>query len=1053
MLIPGMLFFVGSLSLHAQSHKLKRSHAISLPSAQQSAVPATGTLNVIGIMVEFQPDDNRLTSGTGIFGTGGLPYLENEEVTYIDPLPHDQVYFETHLEFAKNYFEQASDGQLTIDYRVLPDIYRVDKKMEEYAPIGETFTLEKVAMLLEDAWAEVEENGGFDASGLDPDNTAFVIFHAGVGRDVELTGTSLDITPYDIPSIYLKKADLKDLLEDPSFEGFPINGGSFRVTNSMVIPRTESRRGEDIQENEIVFPLSINGLLCASIGSHLGLPDLFNTTTGEPAIGRFGLMDGAGFFAFNGLLPPQPSAWEKVFLGWETPFVINDMTGLINLPAGSQNQPNSIAKYELSSSEYFLIENRYREYDLNSVGRADVTISIRRALDGQIVQQQFSNDDLEFIFQEAGFDTLLIPGTFVDVNNFDWSLPGGLDIGADEEEGTEDDRYLNGGILIWHIDESLIERQLSSGLVNADFNRRGIDLEEADGAQDIGRDPGLLDNSPSFGTAFDFWWSDNDYRVITENGSIDLNPDNRFGPDTYPNNNSNSGAKSYFELYDFSDQGMTASFRIRKPTLDLGFEQIFSITQPIGAYSSFNENYPTGITFYEGASDTSVVIVGDFNIFFFDHLNPVPDSGFYPASPDHFQQPLILDEVISGTASNSGNTIGLRSYTPGSVSENWTSDPDKNQGFISSQNGSLIDLDFTSNSVDPTNGSIIPNNSGFEFRSEVVDGKFVGINGQTVTFFGEDLPDQISTATERLFGGTIKTNGSNLYYLFEDGAFSIIDPSKDESKTEIFDEDKAEWPAIVGTGEIYWISKTENAILGFNLTGAQLNNTPVFAPDSVQFIGTPLVADITGDDVQDLLVIGQDRYSTNIYAYQKDGSPIEGFPLYVGGGGFPSSEPFIPGSIPLRPIHPGFYQNILYAISPEGDFKAWRFENFTTSEWPSKYGKNPYNKVSAEIDLNNNSSGTFTVLNSKETYNWPNPADDFTHLRFELEAPGGTVDITIIDFSGHKVYEQTVSSTGGSPQEIRISTLEWASGPYFAMFKATVNGRSESKLVKIAVTH
>ncbi len=1045
MLTLSMLFFFGSLSLFAQTHKPKRSHAISTSTVLQSDVPTTGTLNVIAIMVEFQPDDNRLTSGTGIFGPGGLPYLENEEVTYIDPLPHDQTYFETHLEFAKNYFEQASDNKLTINYRVLPDIYRVDKKMEEYSPIGETFTLEKVAMLLEDAWSEVEENGGipFDLSSYDPETTAFVIFHAGVGRDVELTGTSLDITPYDIPSIYLRESDLKDLLDDASFNGFPINGGSFRVTNSLVIPRTESRRGEDIQEKEIVFPLSINGLLCASIGSHLGLPDLFNTETGEPAIGRFGLMDGAGFFAFNGLLPPQPSAWEKIYLGWETPFVINGMTGQIDLPAGSQNAPKSIAKYELSSSEYFLIENRYREYDLSSAGKADVTFSIRRASDGQIVQQQFNNDDLEFIFQETGFDTLLIPGTLVDVNNFDWSLPGGLDVGEDEEEGTADDRYLNGGILIWHIDEALIDKQLSSGRVNADFYRRGIDLEEADGAQDIGRDPGLLDNSPSFGTAFDFWWADNDYRVITENGSIDLNPDNSFGPDTYPNNNSNSGAKSFFELYDFSDQGMTASFKIREVNLDLGFEQLFSITQPKGSYISINEDYPTGITIHENSVDTTVVIAGDWNIFFFDHLNPSPDSGFYPIGNVNFQQPLHLDEIIAGTIPDNSGSLNLTSLDPINNTESWTTNIQANTGFISSQDGTTIDLDFTTNSVDPADGSIIPNNSGYEFRSEIVNGKFVGINGQTVHFVGENIPDHLSTATKRLFGGTIKTNGDNLYYLFEDGAFSIIDPSKEEPTTQIFDEEKAEWPAIVGAGEIYWISKAENAIIGFNLNGAQLNNTPVFAPDSVTFIGTPLVADITGDDEQDLLVIGQDDYSMNIYAFEMNGNPIEGFPLYVGGA----------TSTLTQPIHPGFYNNILYALSHDGDFKAWKFDDFTSSEWPTRYGKNPYNKVSAEINLNNGTSSSFSVLNSKETYNWPNPAEDFTHLRFELEPPGGTVDITIIDFSGHKVYEQTVSSGGGSPQEIRISTAEWASGPYFAMFKATVNGRSESKLVKIAVTH
>src|SRR5690554_5749981 len=99
----------------AQQITVQRSHSIAEHSGLLQTVQATGTLDVIAIMVEFQPDSNRLTSGTGIFGEGGLPYLENNPPV-IDPLPHDQSYFEAHLEFAKNYYENASNGQLTINY-------------------------------------------------------------------------------------------------------------------------------------------------------------------------------------------------------------------------------------------------------------------------------------------------------------------------------------------------------------------------------------------------------------------------------------------------------------------------------------------------------------------------------------------------------------------------------------------------------------------------------------------------------------------------------------------------------------------------------------------------------------------------------------------------------------------------------------------------------------------------------------------------------------------------------------------------------------------------
>lgn len=1038
--IVGMLFLFGTTSTFAQKAEIRRSHAISSPQTLINSQPATGTLNVVAIMVEFQEDDNRLTSGTGIFGTNGmdgLPYLSREEKTFVDPLPHNQNYFEAHLEFAKNYFEKSSDNQLLLNYEVLPNVYTLDKPMEEYSPTGETFTTEKLALFLQDIWTKVDEQGDFNPSIYNPNNTAFVVFHAGVGRDVELTGTSLDITPFDIPSIYMRESDLEQWL-GAGFDGFSINNGEFFVKNSMIIPRTESRRGEDISESEIVFPLSINGLLCASIGSHLGLPDLFNTETGEPAIGRFGLMDGAGFFAYNGLLPPEPSAWEKIFLGWESPITISEeTTGDITLATAAIDQPNSIAKYELSSSEYFLIENRHRNPD-----GTGVTITTRKS-DGTIAQKTFTNDDDAFIFQEAGFDTLLDAGTIINVSNFDWSLPGGLDIGLDDQEGTEDDRELNGGILIWHIDESVINQQLQNGSVNSDPLRRGIDLEEADGAQDIGRDVGLLDNSPSFGYAFDFWWSGNNYRVITQTGTETFY-NNTFGPTSTPNNNSNSGAKSFFELYDFSDNLTTASFKIRGvESDDFGFQEIFSLHQPDEQFiSSFLDFYPLGIVLHKTLTDTTLVITGENDVYLYNYLNPNSNPGV-SFGQFLYQQPLVLDRIILGTNPISFNNSMIVRGISLDTNSGWQATTQPNKGFISSQDGSVIDLDFTNTSIDTANGSIIQNTSGYEFRSEIVNGNFVGINGNTISFVGEDIPDYITNANDRLFAGTIRTNNSNLYYLFEDGRFTIVTPQAHAPFTEIFDEEKAEWPAIVDEGYIYRINKTENTIEGYNLNGALLSNTPINAPNDIQFIGTPLIADITGDNIQDIIVVGQDNYSVNIFAYETTGNPIEGFPLYVGGAVGKN----------IQPIHPVFYEDKLYAVSHTGDLKAWQFDNFTSSQWPARYGKNPYNKVSADITISNSQGATFSVLNSSETYNWPNPANDKTNLRFELESPGGTVEITIIDYSGRIIFEQTINAKGGAPEELLISTQEWPSGAYFARVKATVGSKSESKIVKIGVAH
>jgi hypothetical protein len=1042
-----MLFLISTES-YSQKIYPKKSHSISSSNEIMSSVSAVGTLNIIAVMIEFQPDNNELTSGTGVFD-GGLPYLENEP-TNIDPLPHNRPYFEAHLDFANNYFLKSSDGQLNIEYQILPTVYRLDKEMKAYSPTGKEFTNEKLAALIVDSWTKVEENNGFDdidLTGLDPDSTAFIIFHAGIGRDIELVGTSLDITPQDIPSITLKKNDLASLLEQPSFDGISVANGAFRVTNSLIIPRTESRRGLDIQDNEFVFPLSINGLLCASIGSHLGLPDLFNTETGDSGIGRFGLMDGAGFFSYQGLFPPEPSAWEKIFLGWVSPFNITDDTlGDISLTASSTNDLLNIARYDLSSSEYFLLENRYRD-----LGDDGVTLTIRKT-DGTEVQQTFTNDNETFVFQEADFDDLFEQGVLVDVSDFDWSLPGGYDVGQDNIEGTADDRSLNGGILVWHIDESLIQKKISQNVgVNSDPDRRGIDLEEAEGSQDIGKPlSGLLDNSPAFGIPFDFWWNGNNFTVISQGRETTLYQ-NEFSPVSFPNTNSNSGARTFVRFYDFSDNLPTASFKIEPFTdLNFGFSQSLSLTDNNAEfYTSSNDYhnfYPLSMGLYTTGSDSFLVIPRNQDLTavrISDNNNSI-----HTISNSSNQQPILGENFIVGSNPSLASDVVITAFEWNLGTENfdqsWQVDTTANNAFLSSQDGDSLFLDFTSIALDPLTGNDLPKQTSSSFRSEFVNNEYASINGQTVTFENSSILDFLSASSNRLFTGVIKGETTNSYYIFEDDAFILADASKDNPFTILFEEYGAEWPAISEEFEFFRVNRSENILTGYNRNGAVLNNMPISAPDDVNFIGTPLLADITGDNIQDIIVVGQDEFSLNIYAFQKNGVQIEGFPLFVG-------EVLDQNT---QPIHPVFIGNTLFAVSHIGDIKGWQFENFTTSVWPSRYGTNTFNKVSATVvpESVNGGEPIYTILNKEETYNWPNPADDETNLRFQLKN-SGQVEITIITQSGRLVFKDTFQSNGGTPEEIKLNTSGWGSGAYFAMVKATVDGQSESKLVKIAVIH
>ncbi|PKD44099.1 T9SS type A sorting domain-containing protein [Rhodohalobacter barkolensis] len=1034
------LCFLCSPSVYSQDY------SSSLNSLTPS--PVDGTLHIIGVMAEFQPDDNRFTSGNGTFETGSIPYLENPG-TSVDALPHDRSYFEAHLRFSKNYFERMSDGQLEIEYSVLPEVIRLSNKMEYYSPIGEEPDLSQLSELTREVWETVAESD-MQVPSLQPgDNIAFVIFHAGVGRDIELTGTTLDRTPQDIPSVYLSNEALSEMMGDPSFSGFPIQNGNILVTNSLIIPRTLSRSGEDLTGERYVLPLSINGMLTAQLGSHLGLPDLFNTQTGESGIGRFGLMDGAGIFAYNGLFPPEMSAWEKLHLGWTEPTQYDtDQETSVNLPVSSLNRQSSTAQISLSSTEYFLLENRHRDPDGNGV-----TLTIQKP-DRSIVEQTFSHSDVDFTNQRSGFDELLEPGVIIDVSHYDFSLPGGLD-----EEGN---RELNGGILIWHIDDSVIEQQLIQNLgVNDDPSRKGVQLIEADGAQDIGRpvSVGLFQNE-SNGSAFDFWWSGNDATVITQTDRITLY-ENRFGPDTTPQNNSHSGAISTFELFDFSDNLPTANFSIRpvNPFEDLYNLSIDRSDLNIETFTPDSDDYwnsyPLSLSSFTRNGNQHILIPGNDGLQVYSLNDEVLSSPI--TDLQSYQQPLysIIDEKIylsPNPASSVDNIILQTAEWDGEtlqLIDEFT--VPANRGNLSSVETGYIDLDgsaFRFN-IDNQTAESVPDQTFFRTDSEA--GYSASLSGQNfiISYPGGSSEHTIfnESSRQRLYAGLIRVQSGNpLFYLVEDKSLKLFTPDNDYNQPiQLHDGASLERPAVAdltnnGAPEFIFVNKENHSLIALNQNGSYLDYFPLNPPAGVQFSGTPLIADINGDDQMNILIAGIDKSSLNLYAYDTSGELLDGFPLLVGGI----------QNLDQRIINPVIFDHYVAAVSPAGDLKIWEFPEMGEISWGSVYGIQNDNKSTANISSADTQIPDFTLLNKDETYNWPNPAQNDTNIRFQTSEPA-EIEIKITTLSGRPIYDRKFQSRGGLPEEISIDTSSWASGGYIALITAEINEKKESKLIKIAI--
>ncbi|MBT8390867.1 MAG: hypothetical protein HKO83_08025, partial [Ignavibacteriaceae bacterium] len=466
----GILLIIAMGSLSAQTFIGQLN---PFPEASIQATTADDTVKILAVMVSFKQDQDGTTFGNGKFES---IYTQNYGNEILDPLPHDKPYFESHLQFVKNYFEKVSKGKLTIDYTVLPDTFSVSQTMRNYSPDPGSDDFTRLGDFSIEAWELADQiNPGFDFSEYD----VFLVFHAGVGRDVSLPGSIGN--ERDLPSVYLSLNAFKEIYGE-SFDGISVSNGAFKITNSMIIPETESRELETIS-GKFLFEITINGLLCASVASHLGLPDLFDTETGLSAIGRFGLMDGQGIFAFLGTYPPEPSPWSKLRLGWAEAVTLdlqNTNVSVVTNIASAMGD-TVILKVPLNSSEYYLIENRIR--DANSDG-SKVTLSVG----GSVITKTFINDTTGY----QSFDIDSLAGVILDVDEFDWAVPGE-------------------GIVIWHVDENVINEKIAENKINTDKNMRGVDIEEADGVQDIGERFFTIFGDEVIGEGFeeDFWYSSN----------------------------------------------------------------------------------------------------------------------------------------------------------------------------------------------------------------------------------------------------------------------------------------------------------------------------------------------------------------------------------------------------------------------------------------------------------------------------------------------------------------------------------------------------------------
>jgi hypothetical protein len=356
-----------------------------------------------------------------------------------------------------------------------------------------------------------------------------VVFHAGIGQDFSLP--FLDPTPEDIPSTYVDQAMIQDHLGVSSilFDGSEIEHG-------ILLPESQNHLLFDIAESMFSnvsepceYQYGLTGTFALMIGFSVGLPPLWNIETGESGIGVFGLMD-QGSNNGRGIVPSPPTPWTRMYTGWESP-TYADFGTSIKLASRNENQ---LVHISINESEYFLIENR------DNTVRDGISLDSIRYLMGENSGDNEYPSYIEVLQDSTGLEKNE-NGVVISVPNYDIGLPAS-------------------GLLIWHIDETIIQAGLNDYSFNSNLSRLGVDLEEADGAQDIGYPSIFMFNDPTAGYFGDVWFKGNSQYELANPGMEGISPE--FGPFTHPSTAANDGLSTFIRIGDISRASDTMSFTV-----------------------------------------------------------------------------------------------------------------------------------------------------------------------------------------------------------------------------------------------------------------------------------------------------------------------------------------------------------------------------------------------------------------------------------------------------------------------------------------------------------